>query len=1614
MSKIIRETTDLGEQGDLEGARAAETDKENNAQDTLEAAYDAGFFPELDGQDLSQLNAVDILNEAMRREEAGDPSAQEELDALEEGADPNEGFEDEQAEYEAAQSAQEEQDFTGEPEDDFGEIPFQKDKDLFGEKPVTDKERAEEQMKGPKKTEVAQKGIDGLTLFDEDSRTDVNQGDLPFEKGGNDIPIDPAWTTEKMGDSGVMVANHPKNDDNRRKVQRQVSKLIRKVTGGKVNVKVVDLIGTPEDGVLRGGALGAFHQKGNTIYVSLQSLDKMGTARHEVIHFLKRTGVINDARWKVLERRGREWRTEWEIDKLYSDKTKEEQIEEAIAEGYRKHESGELTAKGITARIFDSIKQFIEGVQNIISSGEFITAKGVFAEVESGKYAGTEGTQEGEDTVAEQVVPFGKKDKRYFADAIAKAKTEGHDGLVYRNKFEDLGSDSYVVFDGEQVRSVDEDTVAEQRRDSAAKYLNKGAWKSTSGHLKSWANGVLGDGLSPSVYTRKEGNRELFAEINARGEENPVGYIEEVDGKFRSVMVDGNWNSPMNGTIEEGDYPLQDTYGDAMSAFEMEVSETYAMEQGSEIMFEGMAEAMDKPMEWQNVPPADWYSKNVHKGNAELQKYHKAMFDQAPFETDVTLPVPGGGDLTVRKMRPTLLEMQSGPTLVDDTVAEQRPRLRKSTTPSTAYERLSDADKTIWEKAAKKGWHTLKRAFFSAGNLPGVAFDAKIKKDSMVNFTEMETRMHIANLEQAMGVKFHDMTKAEQDMYDRAMRGDVDPSLRPEVKESIFKMRQYVDALTTQYVDILETEIDTLVTEVAAKADTDPAALRAAVDKLNAVFEQGNDARTKAYKDALSAAKSLGGKESIETLVARVGLQRTLIANTGKYVNRSYRAFDDPKWVDKVPEDVFNDAQKYLMAEHDMTEAKAEEYINLLLKEGTAFDGFEAYIKGGKLGAKDLSILKKRTDVHPKIRALLGEHTDPRLNFARSTTKMSNLIFNTHFLNEVLEKGKDVFLFKKDKDGVLPRGATKQIVAAGTKAMEPLDGYYTYPEVEQAFRDALGKDEASDFLRMVIQANGMVKYGKTVLSPTTGARNYLSGYFFTVHAGHFNYKHLGQAGRSMKAYFANHGGGDAYLRNLTKLGVTYDSPFAGELAKLLEDSKMEDIFLQGSTAGNITRATFDKLTKFYQFGDDMPKIVGFENELMSLMKGRSGINSQSTEAEILAARKANEKEAAYRIRNTYPTYSMVGRGIRKLRKFPLVGTFVSFPAEIIRTHFNSIKIAAQDLADPQMRLAGARRVAGITIASSVMYAVAQLSKALYGVDDDEEEAIRMGGPSWSENSNILFAGRDEKGNPEMFDLTFLDPYGYFQRPITAMLRDQPLEDAAIQAGRELLEPFLGTDIAFQGLTEIWQNKKESGGRVYNPEDTAEQQSADVATHLRKSLQPGAVALAERTIKAITGDKTSYGKQYKLNEEMLAFVGFRKSTFEPLTSIKFRTYEFTDRLKDSSAILNKTLRDQSGVSDDQILESLSVTRAAREDAYGDFSHLVAAAIKVGATKSQVFQVLRANKISALMARRLVDGKPMPKWSPTLASIRGEVKSRRAVGEDEAAKELIRRWKVAKRG
>ena len=890
-------------------------------------------------------------------------------------------------------------------------------------------------------------------------------------------------------------------------------------------------------------------------------------------------------------------------------------------------------------------------------------------------------------------------------------------------------------------------------------------------------------------------------------------------------------------------------------------------------------------------------------------------------------------------------------------------------------ERIRGNDKTLWNRAKDQ----LKRQLSPGGLLPEKVFKAKISRDSKFEVGEMDVKNLVAHLDDAVKKHyrkpFNKLTDVQVRILADALANNVSTAIPAPVRQQILAMRQYIDKLSIEYSAIL--------------------------------FDQ---------------AQKLQQEGKVEGAAARAGLLQTIASNVGRYVHRSYRAFDDPQWAKSVPDKVLDDARAYLTAEANQQAAqydawaaaadtagdtaKADKHraeakrlrskdrinkiIELILKDGTAFDSMEAFIKEAKLGQKDLSILKRRKQIAPEILALLGEYKDPRINFAKSATKMTRLIHNQRFLDHVKTIGEGVFLFA-DKESA-PMGATTPI--ASGDAYSPIEGMYTYPETEQAFRDALGKENMADWYRAVIQINGAVKYGKTVLSPTTALRNWMSAAFFTMANGHFDMSHMGTSFKAWKEYRHSKDQGKffQYLRHLKDLGVVYDTPYAGEMMRLLEESKIEDR-IAGDKRMTVKHA-LDFATKFYQFGDDFWKIIGFENEKALLMKHKG------------MSEKEAEKQAAERIRNTYPTYSMTGRFVNQLRRFPLAGTFVSFPAEIVRTTYHILNYAKQDMKDPKLRPLAMRRLAGIGIAGGFAASMQALFMGLLGVDDEEEEALRDLAAPWQKNSNIVPISRDAKGNLRYIDLSFLDPYNYWKRPINAILRDQPWEDVAKEVGREVFTPFFGEDIAAGAVVEVLTNKKETGGRVFNPHDTVVNQTGDILNHLRKSVQPGASALVERTYKAIDGRVSPSGRKYSVADETAAALGWRISTHDPRTALYYKSFEFKDKKADASKILSDAARDPNKVSTRTLRNAYERSIKVRNRAYKEMTRLVSAARKSGLTSYQLHAVLRNSGISKEDVTALLGGYT-PIWRPTSRYMANTLKKAQVLYDKDVQERLTER-------
>lgn len=871
---------------------------------------------------------------------------------------------------------------------------------------------------------------------------------------------------------------------------------------------------------------------------------------------------------------------------------------------------------------------------------------------------------------------------------------------------------------------------------------------------------------------------------------------------------------------------------------------------------------------------------------------------------------------------------------------------------SEAYDSLGDKDKTVFNRVKQ----ALKRELLPGGLLPKAVFSQKLLRDFDINAVEFDIANRLASFNEAIkrayGKDADSLTEEQNEQLNNALGGrEPDTTIPAEVREELYKMRRLIKAFSVKYLNQLMAEIDRLQAE-GKSADAE----------------------------------------------AKTGLLQTIANNLDSYMHRSYRAFDDPSWPKKVPRDVYDRAARYLEQQYAdggevtaVIQDKVKKKIELMLEEGTAFDSMHAFISETKLGSKDLGVLKKRKDIAPEILDLLGVYKDPRINFTKTVTKMSRLVYNQSFLEKIREVGMGEFLFEPDD---APLNATRKIAGEGSEVYAPLNGLYTFPEIDQAFKDALGNENLEGWYKAIVRFNGAVKFGKTVLSPTTAARNFMSAMFFSLANGHFDLAQSRNSIASIKTYFKRTGDRANYLKKMRKLGVVYDTPYAGEMMDLLADSNLESAMTGGGKFKRI-KDLLDFAQKFYSFGDDFWKIIGFENEKALLMKYKG---MSESDAEI---------EAAERVRNTYPTYSLTGRFVNKLRRFPLAGTFVSFPAEVIRTSYHIARYAKKDWAESKAM--GGRKIAGMALVGSFAYAIQEMSKALLGIDDDEEEAFRLMAPPWQKNSNIVFLGRDENGDLRYMDLSFADPYNYWKRPINALLRDQPVTDSIKSGAADMFTPFFGVDITAGTVKEAVFNEKGSGGRVFNPQAPIDDQAVDIANHLRKNLQPGIASNIERMYMAWNDHISNSGKRYTINDEALALVGFRVGTFSPSVSLYYGSYGFSDDKRDASSILSAVARSPNSVSEKEMIEALRDSLSAREKAYNKMLKLVSAARSSAMSDHDIRMTLKNSGIGRRDRDALLRGE-VPKWQAPNAMMRNAVKKAEVLFDKEII-EMLKERKVS---
>jgi hypothetical protein len=128
----------------------------------------------------------------------------------------------------------------------------------------------------------------------------------------------------------------------------------------------------------------------------------------------------------------------------------------------------------------------------------------------------------------------------------------------------------------------------------------------------------------------------------------------------------------------------------------------------------------------------------------------------------------------------------------------------------------------------------------------------------------------------------------------------------------------------------------------------------------------------------------------------------------------------------------------------------------------------------------------------------------------------------------------------------------------------------------------------------------------------------------------------------------------------------------------------------------------------------------------------------------------------------YSRMNQIGRYFRQPGMRAFVAPFIGFTSEVFRVTHSNARLAFKDMksTNPVLRNSGFKRMAGIMSAYSSLAILAAVTKEMFNIGDDEEDAARGTMAPWDANAEHIF-WKDKQGNIKYFNTSFFNPFAFF-------------------------------------------------------------------------------------------------------------------------------------------------------------------------------------------------------------------------------------------------------------
>jgi hypothetical protein len=599
------------------------------------------------------------------------------------------------------------------------------------------------------------------------------------------------------------------------------------------------------------------------------------------------------------------------------------------------------------------------------------------------------------------------------------------------------------------------------------------------------------------------------------------------------------------------------------------------------------------------------------------------------------------------------------------------------------------------------------------------------------------------------------------------------------------------------------------------------------------------------------------------------------------------------------------------------------------------------------------------------IKKLFGEIEDPRFSIYNSMTKLSNIARK----NELFERiAKQDDAIKKAATATTPGGSRGFFFDDALEAAEalpnqeiveldrymtpyfkdeftvnPLAGKFTTKAIAEGLGDStktlkflfepregatgIEKGLTWGYRNLVLFPKAASQVAKTILSPQTHFRNLFSATAFSAGNG-ILFENPALVGKAFRDAFGKLQVGtrsaeanEAY-RELLNLGVVNSQVQLGDIKNLLTDTRMGENLNIGkpleSMMKKLTAGTGRKLKSGMKFAedlytaeDDLFKIANYAVEMQRLKGAYTKAGIEFTERQL-------KEEAADIVRNTVPNYAYVSDTVRALRRLPL-GTFMSFPSEMLRTTTNIAKRSIKEIKDPALRSIGLKRLAGLTtVLAAAPYGIQKGFQGLYNVTNEELRALKQFLPEWSKNSTILPVRDEETGDLKYIDFSHGNAYDTVIRPFQTLINNiqQGIEDEDIlmkgimtgmaEAAGELASPFISEAIYTEAMLDLIARggRTREGRQIYTEAQMENEPGTAIKNmieHLAKSMLPFSYPQLTRLYQAAADKPSERGEFFELPDELTGFLGYRQVKVDPVRSMGFKISNYQRGIREARAL-----------------------------------------------------------------------------------------------------------------